>query len=644
MKNTALLFLICFWGLGLKAQNSLDSLYSVWKDHTQTDSIRVQAYKEYIWNGYLFSNPDSAMILAEAMHRFAEERDYPIAEYQSYTLQSIAYSILGDHPSGMDYIRKALAGNEAIGNLPGVSECQIVIGVSYEEHGNYPRALEHYHKALTIDEKIGNKEGMAMSLNNIGNIYSRQGNESDALEYYERALVIDEELGVKQGIATELVNIGSILKTQGDTARARGHYERALELYEEIGDMEGRASVTNSLGRVYLDQNNSALALKYFEEALAIYEALGSIQGRVSTMTTIGLYYIDRGKVGHALELCQKSLALAKEVHTLEGQKEACRCLYRVYKNKGNSESALDFFEMMIGLRDSIYNEENTKELTRLQMQYEFDKQEAAARAEQDKKDAVAQQELKRQKLVRNGFMSGFAVVLLFAGVFFVQRNRIGKEKERSEELLLNILPAETAKELKEKGHADARLIDEVTVLFTDFKGFTAMSEKLSPEALVKDLHLCFSLFDGICEKYGIEKIKTIGDAYMAAGGLPTPNTTHAEDVVKAALEMAQVVEDGKAKKIAEGLPYFEIRVGVHTGPVVAGIVGIKKFQYDIWGDTVNTASRMESSGEVGNVNISHSTYERVKDRFACTYRGEIEAKGKGKLGMYFVDEDKKNI
>jgi class 3 adenylate cyclase len=237
--------------------------------------------------------------------------------------------------------------------------------------------------------------------------------------------------------------------------------------------------------------------------------------------------------------------------------------------------------------------------------------------------------------------MGGFAIVLLFAGVFLTQRNRISKEKKRSEELLLNILPEEVAEELKEKGSAEAKQIDQVSVLFTDFKGFTQLSEKLTPKELVTEIDTCFRAFDHIMQKYGVEKIKTIGDAYMAAGGLPVPNTTHAVDVVNAALDIQKFMHEHKAEREAAGKLFFEIRIGVHTGPVVAGIVGVKKFAYDIWGDAVNTASRMESSGEVGKVNISGVTYELVKDKFKCSHRGKISAKNKGEIDMYFVEESR---
>jgi predicted ATPase/class 3 adenylate cyclase len=212
----------------------------------------------------------------------------------------------------------------------------------------------------------------------------------------------------------------------------------------------------------------------------------------------------------------------------------------------------------------------------------------------------------------------------------------LAREKQKSDDLLYNILPVETALELKEKGFAEARHFDKVSVLFTDIKGFTSISQALSPAELVAELNECFKAFDEIMEKYGIEKIKTIGDSYMAAGGLPVPNSTHAVNIVKAALEIRNFIA-GRRKQ--RGNLGFEMRIGVHTGPVVAGIVGTKKFQYDIWGDTVNLASRMESSGTPGKVNISQATFDLVKDHFHCEYRGELDAKGKGLVKMYFAEK-----
>jgi len=335
-------------------------------------------------------------------------------------------------------------------------------------------------------------------------------------------------------------------------------------------------------------------------------------------------------------------MAIAEELHDTRATAEAAKVLSDSYTATGRTDKALGYYRRYISLRDSIQSEENQREVLRQEYTYTYGKQALADSLVYAADLEMKAGELRRQKVVRNGFMAGFALVAMFAAVFLTQRNRIGREKARSEELLLNILPEEVAEELKAKGEAEAVHIDQATVLFTDFKGFTAMSELLSPRDLVKDLHESFSAFDHICEKHGIEKIKTIGDAYMAAGGLPTPNTTHAIDVVLAAFEMRDFVAAGKARKITAGLPYFEIRIGIHTGPLVAGIVGVRKFQYDIWGDTVNIASRMESSGEVGHVNISGATYTLLKEVAGLTFtpRGKVEAKGKGELEMYFVERN----
>jgi class 3 adenylate cyclase len=242
--------------------------------------------------------------------------------------------------------------------------------------------------------------------------------------------------------------------------------------------------------------------------------------------------------------------------------------------------------------------------------------------------------------------LAGATLVIYFAIQYFVKtinkNNRLlEEEKQKSDSLLLNILPAQVAEELKKSGKTHPTLYQDTTIIFTDFKDFTQFSELFTPEELIGELDNCFVKFDEIITRNHLEKIKTMGDAYMCVAGIPKNEEDarmNAVNALKAAIEMAAYIKDVRTKRLREGQVYWDIRIGVHTGDVVAGVVGKKKFAFDIWGDAVNTANRIETCGEEGRVNISGTTYELVKDYFQCSYRGKLPVKNKGELDMYFVD------
>lgn len=219
------------------------------------------------------------------------------------------------------------------------------------------------------------------------------------------------------------------------------------------------------------------------------------------------------------------------------------------------------------------------------------------------------------------------------------QHDLIALEMEKSDELILNILPKETAAELKQSGKATPRFYESASVIFIDIVSFTKKAMELEAEAIVKDLDYCFGAFDEIMQKNHVEKIKTMGDGYMGVGGIPTTNDTHPKDTILAGLEIIDFMKTFREEQEKRGLKTWEVRIGIHTGPLVSGVVGKNKFQYDVWGDTVNLAARMESSSESGKVNVSEATYMACRDQFAFEHRGKISAKNKGKVNMYFVEK-----
>ncbi|MEO8067710.1 MAG: adenylate/guanylate cyclase domain-containing protein, partial [Flavobacteriales bacterium] len=611
MRNTLLLpmLFVC----SLASAGKVDSLRAVYMDTHRTDSIRFDAFRNLIWKGYLFSDPDSARLLADSLYRTAGRAGRPLEQGDACSMRGITYMISGDLKAAVVELQRAEERFTEAGSAKGVAAVQVNMGNAYWKMGNLSKAVELYTKSLQHAEKRGDKKGIASAELNVGLIYSDLQDTLRAQQHWQRSLASAEAANDMTGIASASYNLSNSAMNLGDTVASLDYLQRAIHAFKEVGNTMYYGSALGNLAQKESKAGHHAEAHRLLDSSMAVLEPLGE-EFLIRAKVVRAQFFLVEGHPEQAILTGEAIRAMVDTAATLIDAKDLYSVLAGAYHKTGDQGRAYDRLEHFYSLRDSLVNDENKSEMLRQEYRYAGEKRALSDSLTYASDKAVQTKEIQKQKLVRNGFMGGFGLVALFAAIFFVQRNRISKARKRSDELLLNILPAEVAEELKAKGAAEAVHIDQVTVLFTDFKGFTAMSEVLSPRDLVRDLNECFSAFDHITGKYGIEKIKTIGDAYMAAGGLPTPNTTHATDVIKAALEMRDFIAEGKAHKIAAGLPYFEIRIGIHTGPVVAGIVGVKKFQYDIWGDTVNTASRMESSGEVGQVNISEATYALVKD------------------------------
>jgi adenylate cyclase len=536
---------------------------------------------------------DSALYFLNDARALANQQKEPLWTAQVYNEIGLLKIYQGSYAQALTNLQISLSLYEDNEFETGISEVLNNIASVHFALKDFDLALKLYRKSLAIRLKQNNLKELGNSYNNMGTVYTKLGFADSALVFHQLSLKIWQELGNITGSGVTLSHIAGSLKEQGKLSEALD----ALLQSHEMLKTEKRSS--RIVMFVQSEIGNLLIKLQRFNEAKDWCE---------------GVY--TNSKNANSRLLIQKS----------------CECLYESYQRMGEYKKALQFYKEHLAIRDSMTGNEMTKDVTRLELNYAFDKVHRA-----DSLRFVSERNLREHQVKQHriGLVSIAGVLFLLAALSV----SIYRGTRKSEELLLNILPKETAKELKKNGKSKARLFHSVSVLFTDFKGFTELSEQLTPQQLVYEINEYFSEFDRIMEKYGIEKIKTIGDSYMAAGGIPVTNKTHPFDIINAALEIQKFAKEYKTKRIQESLSYFEVRIGIHTGPVVAGIVGLKKFQYDIWGDTVNTASRMESSGEVGKVNISENTFELVKDQFTCTYRGEIEAKGKGKIKMYFVDE-----
>ncbi len=546
----------------------------------------------------------------------------------------IVYKDQGNYPKALEYYFKALGTAEETGNKLVVAAANGTIGSIYAIEQDYPKALEYYLKELKTDEAAGNKQGMSAVLNNIGGIYQLQSNYAVAMEYCLKSLKIDEEAGIRQGIALDLGNLGTLYNLQKNYEPAIENYQAALKISGEIGDKKGVANDLSNIGQCFLS---------IYKDTLPRPAAHKSDIDELTLRKYIPTGLIPTGKAAllrNAIDYLQRGLAMCKEINTLDLMQTCYEHLAEASRINGDYKKALEYADNYRAIKDSLYSKENNEKILKLGLSNEYVRQRLADSLKTVARERISQIQLERQRSYTYMGFAGIALLIGFSFFIVKERGKSEQERKKSDELLLNILPGEVANELKLNGNTKARHYDNVTVLFTDFVNFTSAGERMSPQALIDELHTCFKKFDELTGKYNIEKIKTIGDAYLAVGGLPSPDNRHAENIVRAAIEINSFMEDRLAKL---GTKTFEVRIGIHSGSLVAGIVGVKKFAYDIWGDTVNTAARMEQSSESGRINISQTTYELVKDKFSCTYRGEIDAKNKGGMKMYFVEAPKIN-
>jgi len=567
--------------------------------------------------------------------------------------------------------------------LRGKAYAEKNIGMAYFYQGDYMQVLDYWTKSLETFEAIEDPQGISNMANNLGAVYYSQGSNTKAIDFYLRSLTIAEKIQDTLRIASALLNIGGVY---GDTAK---DYDKALEYFNRIpkylpglNEPQITTSYLMGEGEIYLLQEKYDVALKYYEEALPLTL---NTTGYANNLTNLGIVefkmgdtlkaitYLDQayqnakennqqlqmvqalielGKVYQnndfpkALKAFKEAESIANEMGIKFELKDIYEGLSMAYANQGDYLNAFKYQTQLITKKDSLFNVATDDKIRGLQFDFDLDKKEDEIGL-LEKEAEITQLLAKRQKYVIYGTILGLLLVFVLAiGSYkryrYVKKTNkiIEEEKNRSENLLLNILPDETALELKQNGKVKAKKFESVTVMFTDFKGFTSYSQNLSPELLVKTVDYYFSKFDAIMEKYDLEKIKTIGDAYMCAGGLPFPTKDHPYKMVQAAFEIAQVMEETKRNTPKDIVP-FDVRIGINTGVIIAGVVGTRKFAYDIWGDTVNVAARMESLSEPGRVNVSQSTYLLIRDRYTCEHRGQIHVKNKGMMDMYFVNDSK---
>lgn len=633
----------------LVGQAKVDSLLSVLSKYEKdTNKVRLL---NILSNEFTFINPKKGIEYGEKGLKLAEDIDWELGKGICYDAIGINYNMgLGDAKASLEYYLKAL---EIFKEL----EDKALVGIELGSLGNaylyladYPKALDYYFKSLKIAEELSDKEGIANINGNIGIIYYNTGKYSKALESFKKSYEIYKELGDKSSQARNLGNMANVYSVQGDIEKSIKYNEEALEIHKENENKPYIAFILGNLGYAYLYSYDYSKAEAYFREAYIINEEMGDKASMAYSLRSLGQIYLELTQdsilkkvapenVGQflnkevnfnkSISYSLEALELSKQMDDLYGLSFIYHNLYEAYKKTNQLDKSLAAFEQFKIIKDSIFAEDKQNKIDSLEKVREDD----VNRIKIEKQEIlIAAQESERTYII----LIAIGVLVAILIILFI----IYSQRKKSDKLLYNVLPISIAKRLKKKEHPISDHFDQASIIFIDIVGFTAMSKNSDPTDIVKALNKIFTHYDTIAKKHGLEKIKTIGDCYMAAAGLPVIQKDNTLRATKMALEVRDYMVDYTTDHGYK----LDVRIGLDCGPVVAGVIGEQKFIYDMWSDAVNTASRMESTGQPGHVHISEKFKNAVSQLHEFEYieREEIEVKGKGKMKTYFVVKEKK--
>jgi len=561
------------------------------------------------------------------------------------------------------------------------------LGNIYLELSSMDKALEYYTRSLSLGEESGNKMSIAIALSNIGNIYNKQGTFQFALEYYNKALAIYENIGEKSQIAAIFSVIGIVYKGLGSYDLAIEYQRKSLDINQQIKNKKGVSNNIINIGVIYGNLQSYNKAIDYYSEALSILEEIGDISTIIHCKLQIALVYIKKEQFELANNLLLELMPMVESLGIKKHIVNCYSCLGSTHLGLNNTKEAKKYFEKAIDIQKNeirtdknianllislgevcLFEQDYNQAISYLNESLELSTktQDKVQICKGHKYLAEVYSQLHNWQKSDYHFRQFYEIekslqnneALLSVERFDIERKAANREKELAierarflerESILKNILPDSVTNRLVKGENPIADHFQSATVLFFDIVGFTALSSIIPPKQLVYLLDNIFSKADEIVESFGLEKIKTIGDGYLAVANVTTPHEEHQKATALAALQLLETMKDltvnipselGETEWI-NNMNDIEIRIGIHNGEVVAGIIGKNKYTYDLWGDAVNVASRMESYSEAGRIHVSEEFAKSITSypEFKLTSRGEITVKGKGTMKTFWLEK-----